>query len=199
MVRALCLAGFAGIYVDRRGYPDRAETLLAQLRDSIGPETVASQSGDQLLFALGPVSQRVLSSTDALSLEQERERLMNRACVLCQDGFLRRAPANPPEPWIATHTAVMRLINPGNQTRHVALVMQWRRLGPVENSVAVTGLTIDRQFAPPVEPGLLELEIDLPPGEHLLRFETTPRPVGLARMHPAWCATDVRLIERGKP
>ena len=101
-----------------------------------------------------------------------------------------------PEPWIATHSAVMRLINPGAQTRRVTLALQWQRLGPVENTVAVSGLTIDRHFAPTVEPGLLELDIDLPPGEHLLRFEAKPRPIGLARMHPAWCATLVQLIER---
>jgi hypothetical protein len=198
MVRALCLAEFKGIYVDRRGYPDRGERIIAELRVILGHEIVSSDRGEQVLFALGPTSGALCALEGAIQCTLERIRLMNRVCVLCQDGFLRRAPANPPEPWIATHTAVMRLINPGTQSRRVTLLMQWQRLGPVENAVAVTGSTlgVDRQLAPPVEPGPLQLEIDVPPGEHLLRFETTPRPIGLARMHPAWCATDVHLIER---
>ena len=53
------------------------------------------------------------------------------------------------------------------------------------------GGTVDR--SPPTEFERLELEIALPPGEHLVYFDATPKPVGLARMYCAWTATDVRL------
>jgi hypothetical protein len=33
----------------------------------------------------------------------------------------------------------------------------------------------------------------LPPGEHLLHFDATPKPLGLARMYCAWTTTEVRL------
>jgi phosphoglycerol transferase len=197
-VRALVLADFAGVYVDRRGYADRGDGILTELRGLLGPEVAASDSGEQLLFALAPAAQPLRSATDPVAWERDRERLMSRPCVLCQDGFLRWSPTNPPEPWRATHTAMIRLINPGERTRRVTLRMDWQRQITGDNEVTVTGprLSVDRRFALPTERAPFALDVDLPPGEHVLRFETTPKPLGLARMYTAWDATGVRLIER---
>jgi phosphoglycerol transferase len=196
MVRALALAEFAGVYIDRRGYADRAEPLLAELRAQHGPEVAVSDSGDQLLFTLAPAAQALRSTMAAADREREKSRLLNRPCALCQDGFLRWAPADPPVPWRATHSACIRLVNPGDQPRRVTLTMNWKRQGPSEKEVAVTGIGIDQRFALPHDRGPFALDVELPPGEHVLRFETTPKPFGPARMHAAWSGADIRLVER---
>jgi phosphoglycerol transferase len=196
MIRALALADFAGVYVDRRGYADRGESLLSELRMRLGPEVATSDSGDQLLFSLAPAAQALRSATPAADLEREKSRLLNRPCVLCQDGFLRRAPADPPEPWRATHTAFIRLVNPGDRCRRVTLMMNWQRQGPSEKEVSVSGIGVDQRFPLPAERKPFALDVDLPPGEHVLRFETTPKPFGPARMHVAWSGADIRLVER---
>jgi hypothetical protein len=198
LVRALALADFAGVYVDRRGYTDRAESLVGQLRTILGPEVAASDSGDQLLFSLASAAQGLRSSTPPAAWEAEKERLLNRPCVLCQDGFLKWAPANPPEPWRATHSACVRLVNPGDRLRRVTLVMDWWAQAGGDKEVTVTGpgAGVDQRFTLPREKAAFALDVDLPPGEHVLRFDTARRPLGFARMNPAWSATDVRLIER---
>jgi phosphoglycerol transferase len=195
MVRALCLAGFDGLYVDRRGYPDGGKCLLAELRALLGTELVVSDTGEQMLFSLAPAAQTIRSSLDARSLERERRRLLDRPCVLCQDGFLRWAPVSPPEPRRATHAATMRLINPGKERRRVTLSILWQRHTAHEIDVHVTcvALGVDRHECPPVERGAFALELDLPPGEHVLRFDSNPKPMGLPRMYTAWNATEVRL------
>jgi len=198
MVRALALADFAGVYVDRRGYADRGAGLLAELRPLLGPEVAASDSGDQVLFSLAPAARSLRSTLTAAALEAERSRLMNRPCALCQDGFFRWSPADPPEPWRATHTALIRLVNPGDKRRRVTLAMNCQRQGPSDKEVTVTGtsLGVDQRLPLPANRQPFALDLDLPPGEHVLRFDTMPRPFGLPRMHAAWSATDVRLIER---
>lgn len=198
MVRALCLAEFKGVYVDRRGFADRGARIIAELRTLLGHEIGSSDSGEQVVFALGPASDALWNSGDSVQLTLERTRLMNRVCAFCQDGFLRRAPANPPEPWIATHSAQMRLVNPGLTVRSVSLNMQWQRLGPVAVRVRVrsASLGMERELTPTIESCPFELAIELPPGEHVLHFDATPKPIGFARMHPAWCSTEVQLIER---
>jgi hypothetical protein len=197
-VRALVLADFAGVYIDRRGYADHADHMVTELRGLLGPEVATSDSGEQLLFSLAGAVQSLRSATDPAAWEHEKDRLINRPCVLCQDGFLRWSPKNPPEPWRATHSAQVRLVNPGERTRRVTLQSEWRRLGPTVKTVAVTGpsLGIDCHFTPPHDREPFSLDVDLPPGEHVLRFETTPKPLGFARMYAAWDATDLRLVER---
>ena len=198
MVRALALADFAGVYVDRRGFADRGEALVAELRTLLGPEVAASDPGEQLLFSLAPAVHRLRSSTPDAAWDAERARLMERPCVLCQNGFLRWTPSSPPEPWWATHTAHMRLVNPGDRPRRVTLAMNWQRQGPRDKDVRVTGdsLGVDRSFVVTDSRQPFALEVELPPGEHVLRFDTTPKPFGPARMHAAWSAADVRLVER---
>jgi phosphoglycerol transferase len=198
MARALALADFGGVYVDRRGYADRADALIGELRALLGPEVAASDSGDQILFSLAAAAQALRSAIAPAAWETEQERLLNRPCVLCQDGFLKWAPTNPPEPWRATHTVCVRLINPGGRARRVTLAMEWWGQGPPGKEVTLTGasLGIDRRVALPHDRAPFAVDVDLPPGEHVLRFDTAPKPFGLPRMNPAWSATNIRLVER---
>jgi phosphoglycerol transferase len=196
MVRSLALADFAGIYVDRRGYADHAEALLTELRSLLGPEVVASDSGDQLLFSLAPAVQSLRSTMPNAERNREKSRLLNRPCVLCTDGFLRWSIADPPEPWRATHSSRLRIINPADTPRRLTLAMNWQRLGPSEKDVAIAGLGVEKHLQLPAERQPFTLGLEVPPGEHVLRFDVSPKPFGPAHMHAAWAATDIRLIER---
>lgn len=51
-LNAIAQAGFSGIYIDRRGYADRAEHLEANLAALIGEVPLVSDSGEQSFFAL---------------------------------------------------------------------------------------------------------------------------------------------------
>lgn len=185
MVQALAATGFAGVYVDRRGFADSGAAVVAELRSLLGPEVAVSDAGRQLLFSLAGVAPTA-----------DGDRLLNRPCVLCQAGFLPWAPTSPPQPRRALHVAELRLVNPGDRPRRVTLSMRWHRVNPADLVVRVTGPGIDRDETPPADRSVWRVDLDLPPGEHLLRFEATPRPAGPARFHVAWDATDIRLIER---
>lgn len=197
LVRALVLADFAGVYVDRRGYADHGERVVADLRSLLGPEVATSDAGDQLLFALAPIAPSLRSATTPAAWEGEQTRLLNRPCLLCQDGFFRWAAADPPGARHATHSACVRLINPGDRPRRVTVAMNWVRQGPGDKVVRLTGPTlgVDQQVPLPKAPEPFALDVDLPPGEHVLRFDTRPKPFGLPRMHAGWSATALRLVE----
>jgi hypothetical protein len=193
MVRALCLAGFAGVYVDRRGYADHGDGVLAELRTLLGREAVSSGSGEQLLFRLDAATAALRATTSDAGWERAKDRLLTRPCVLCQDGFYPWAPTDPPEPRRAMYRATVRLINPGREPRRVALRMNWKQNSRVDVHICGPSIGLDVHAAPPVDFEPLALEVVLPPGEHLVQFDATPRPIGFARMYCAWIATDVRL------
>jgi phosphoglycerol transferase len=60
---ALVEAGFKGIQISRRGYPDNAEQLEAQLRELTGEEPIVSDDNQDLFFALQAAPER-LPATD---------------------------------------------------------------------------------------------------------------------------------------
>ncbi|HJZ91521.1 MAG TPA: hypothetical protein VKE40_11660 [Gemmataceae bacterium] len=195
MVSDLCLAGFSGVYVDRRGYADGGQAIIADLRRLLGPEVVSAPGGEQALFSLARAEGKLRSSIDSARWDQERERVLNRPCVLCQEGFFPWSAAEPAEPRRAMYRAALRLINPSSAPRRVKVTLNWERHAPREIDVHVRGPTLDfdRHYVPRVERQRVEFELRLPPGEHRLTLESTPEPVGLPRMHCAWTTTVVEL------
>jgi len=188
MIRALRTAGFAAVYVDRRGY-DGLDwiKLFAALSDRLGDPVVGRFIDDRALFRLAEVGEA-----------GDRDRLLNRPFVLFQRGFL---------PWVADgprralFEAQARLVNPDDRVRRVRLSMDWVRRGPADLTVRVSGAGVDRPEK--VTSGLrsVRFDFDLPPGEHVLRFDVTQPPPWPARFYVAWEATDVRLsvLDEGAP
>ena len=180
------------LYVDKRGYADSGEACANCERCSAPSWSFPIRRA--VAFSLTPAAKELHSSMDEKAWTLEKSRLLNRPCVLCQDGFHRWAPTTPPEPWRAMHRANMRLINPGDRNCRVVLSFLWECARGQENEIHLTceTLGLDRRETPPTERTRFELDLDLPPGEHVLRFDTTPKPIGLSRMFTAWTATDVR-------
>jgi phosphoglycerol transferase len=54
MVRMLALAGFGGISIDRKGYPNQSAALEAELARHLGVEPVVSRTGRHAFFHLAP-------------------------------------------------------------------------------------------------------------------------------------------------
>lgn len=54
MLKELCSAGFQGIYVNRAGYPDKAQALENALAMHLGPPAVVSPRQDLAFFVLSP-------------------------------------------------------------------------------------------------------------------------------------------------
>jgi hypothetical protein len=188
MVQALKTAGFAAIYLDRRGYdPGDADRLIAELRALVGEPVVVSESKDRLLFTLaGPTP------------EGDRDRLLNRPFALFQRGFL---PWAGDEPRRALYEAEVRLVNPDDRVRRVTVSMKWRRRGPTEVTVRVTGPGIDQVRTPSAGREEVTFDLELLSGTHFLKFDSTQRPPWPARFYVAWEATDVRLtvLDGGPP
>jgi len=198
MIRALALSGFAAVYVDRRGFADEGKALIDEMHRLLGREMLASDSGEQLLFSLEPIAKSLRDTLDAVTLEREKNRLLNRPCVLLQDGFFPWAPVTPPEPRRAQHSSTMRLMNPGKESRQVSLSMNWQRRTShnLEVHVFSPTLSLGRHETVPDERTAFVMDFELPPGEHLLRCDATPKPIGFFRLHVAWSATDIRLTTR---
>src|SRR5262249_32879108 len=146
--------------------------------------------------SLARADSRLRSSIAPPRWDHERERVLKRPCVLCQEGFFPWSAAEPGEPRRAMYRATLRLINPSDESRRVTITLNWERHVPREIDVHVhwSTLDFDRRCIPTAARQRVEFELMLPPGEHQLTFDSTPTPVGLPRFHCAWTTSEVGLI-----
>jgi phosphoglycerol transferase len=68
MLRTLALAGFSGVYVDRRGYSDGASALETGLAHLLATDPLVSADGTRVFFDMTPYIERLQSSPAEWSL-----------------------------------------------------------------------------------------------------------------------------------
>ena len=198
MVRALAVAGFSGIYVDRRGYGDHGAAILAELKELTAAEAITSGTGNAVFFSLDGYAAKLQVTVAAAELESSKVRLLERPCVLMQDGFYYWPPTEAHAKRWAGHRATMRLVNPATTTKRVTLQFTARRTTATPLEMTVIGVTtgIDIRLSITDKTPPTRLEIDLPPGEHVLSFKADHAPLTLpAFIILAWYAQDVSVME----
>jgi len=86
MARRLALAGFAGIWVDRWGYPDTAPrpwpTLEAELRAATGSELSVSSAGRYSFVGLAQLRSRIAAAMSPDALASARREALDAAVLL---------------------------------------------------------------------------------------------------------------------
>jgi hypothetical protein len=185
VVDAAAAAGFAGLYVDRFGYSDRAGTLEREVRGQLGSEPLVSQSGRHSFFDLRAHRRRLEAARPPATLAAFRRAVLEPFGYE-RSGFIRLEPAGGTWfAWARRATPELRIVNPADVPRTAVLEASLDRVGgpPAEVVVAFPG-------AAPVTyrtPAPLRRELSLPPGETVIRFSTAAPEVPAAevnRMRP---------------
>jgi hypothetical protein len=181
VVDAATAAGFAGLYVDRFGYPDRAAALEGEIRGRLGSEPLVSQSGRHSFFDLRAYRQRLEAARPAATLAAFRRAALYPFGYK-RSGFIRLEPTGGAwVAWARRATPELRIVNPTNVSRTAVFEATLDRVGgpPAEVIVAFPGA------APATyrTPAPLRRELSLPPGETIIRFRTAAPEVPAARVN----------------
>jgi phosphoglycerol transferase len=175
MLKALVLAGFRGLYVDRRGFGvDEWQQLEKHLSAALGPARVTSADGWQSLFDLGDYTARLRAECSPAEWERQRERVLTLPRVLFREGFLANVGPDLKPPRWCRGKGTLVLLNPGNQPRQMELVLgcmsHWEKVFPVEVASDLAGLT----GVAPAGGGTLTCRFTLPPGRFPVRLTARP-------------------------
>src|SRR5690606_2073640 len=73
LVAGAAAAGFEGIYVDRRGYADGGDNLLAGLARESGAQPIVSDDGELSFFDLRPAQARLRDSVSPAMLDAGKD------------------------------------------------------------------------------------------------------------------------------
>jgi phosphoglycerol transferase len=171
VVDAATAAGFAGLYVDRFGYPDRAAALEREIRSRVGSEPLVNQSGRHSFFDLRAYRQRLEAAQPPARVAAFRRAVLE-PFEYERNGFIRLEPSGGKRfAWARRATPELRIVNDTDVSRTAVFEATLDRVGaPAPAAVVVTF-----PGAAPVTyrtPAPIRRELSLPPGETVIRFST---------------------------
>jgi phosphoglycerol transferase len=174
MAEALALAGYAGVWVDRRGYADGGAVVEAGLACETGQPPLVSDNGRLSFFPLGGYAERLQRRDSPEGSQARREELLEPLLFGWQDDFYAgEADATHSWRWCGPHGRLL-VFNTSERPRRVALSL----------SVAAVGLPSRR---PPllsirspcfwdrmelsVAPLAVTHDVVVPPGKTVVEFD----------------------------
>jgi phosphoglycerol transferase len=168
MVETLSLAGFHGIYVDRRGVAD-ARALEAALSPLLGKPR-SNAAGDLQFFSLVPVTAR-LQGTPAWA---DRQSVTRRVAVRWSGFYAKERAGARTWRWSAGKSEI-HLVNPDDEPRNVHVRMTLYAISPRVPRLHISGAaraSFDLVKSRPV----FETTLSVPQGGAKLIFESDGKP-----------------------
>lgn len=158
LVRRLEEYGFAALYLNRKGFEDRADQILKELAAMGYDRSIHSRLGNQVVVLLRP--------SDRPRLPLARVPTYGRGWHLLPDNGVR---------W-AYEDAVMSFYNPFDEPITIDLNLALMAVGPRRLSLTHEGRTVGALKADQVEQVLRVAELVLPPGVNRFRVESDEPP-----------------------
>ena len=173
-LRSLADLGFGGVLVDRDGYADRGAGIEAAFHDELGVAPLVSEDGRLTFFDVTDYARRRHASMSPEELASDREIAAHPLSILWDGGCygVEYNETKKPFRW-CRKTGELRIRNDASFQRKASIHMKfYAARAPAR--LRLDGLLsgqLDLTGAAP-----LDREIDVPPGEYIVRFDCDGRP-----------------------
>lgn len=168
-LEAISLAGFSGVYVDRKGYTDDGADLEAKLRGLLGEDPLISANKQMSFFDLGPYNSRLAAKYGGTLPSQRQLALSPLTPEWTRGCSTLEGAAEFNWRWCSSEGELV-INNPLNQERRVRLEMGMATGYEEPARLSLSGDLISDQFKININPTAYSKEITLPPGRHVIRF-----------------------------
>jgi phosphoglycerol transferase len=175
MVEALSATGFAGILLDRFGYPDNGREIESALTALLGGPALASSDRRYAFFSLLPHVARTEASLTFAERAQRRQRALESVTWRWMDGFYRaeRGPRGEFH-WCADHAEVLLESNAdGPRTIDLRMILT---AGSPPVQVSLDGDLLSERLLIPSGGTRFSRRLGISPGSHLLHFSVLGPP-----------------------
>ena len=174
MLRALALAGFSGVYVDRAGYADGGAAVEAGLAEAGGARPIEGAGGRLAFFDLTPYAAALRRDLGPDRWAAEFESALRPMVVTWRGGFYgREEGAGVTWHW-SGGSGEIRIANPSGRPRRVELSMGLATAEQRPARVWVEGPGVATEW--PADSSQ-RLELTVPPDGATLRFRSDARAV----------------------
>lgn len=181
MVERLVYAGFDGIWVDRRGYPDRAAGLEQRLTAATGAIPFASEDGTYAFFPLRLARYRLQKGVGADAWKAREEDALGSLLVSWRSGFSGAEQEGGRQVrWGSRGGEILvHNLSPRPRAAVIRFEVETGRDDPSE--LAISGDLLTERIPLGADPLLVERRVMVPPGTHAIRFHSSARPVDAPR------------------
>jgi phosphoglycerol transferase len=179
VLETLAIAGFNGLYIDRYGYPDRAEDLEAKLQKLLGVPPLVSPNERLSFFDLQEYRTRLQAGFSS----EELRRLSDKAFPVSlrfakgfyppEEGSWGPLPQNQWR-WCLNHGELI-LENPREARREATLEMVVEAAVQEPAKLHIKGAGRDETVALGSGPVRIALPLSLPPGKSVIDLKTDAR------------------------
>ena len=170
LLRDVATAGFDGLYIDRRGYADRAEALVAEATDVLGTGPMASDNDDLVFFDLRPYARSVEAQLGS-SFPDAQAAIIEPPRVRTVDGFYTTEYFPTEQAW-SRGTAELRVENDTSSPVRYTVTFQTTAAVPGDWTLHVAGDGVDLDLPLSNVPTPTSFTIEAPPGTSTLHLSS---------------------------
>jgi len=182
-------AGFAGLYVDRDGFPDGARQMRAELKKRVGDPALSSETGRMLFYDFRDYARRWRESTPLAEVRAVETRVARPLFVTWGSGF-----STPYGPGLyfpqlegftyvrnARKVSVLSVMNPAPSPRRITIHFTARLLSAGAGNLRVSGDGVDLRSKITDGGTPLTVTAEIKPGTTRFRFSTDGPEVSVFR------------------
>jgi phosphoglycerol transferase len=179
VARAVAVAGFAAVYVDRTGYADNGVAVDNSLRALVGPPIVTSSNGTLELYDLRPLAAQLHGQFPPAELASLSYAALHQVTVTYGSGFYLQENSSTQVWRWASGRSQIELMNPDSRPRDLRFQGVVVTPGTIPSSVTIAGGGVSETFSTTSAGTPLSLVLRVPPGKSVINLTTNaPRQPG---------------------
>lgn len=168
-LEAISVAGFSGVYVDRKGYTDYGTDLEAKLGSLLAVEPLISANKQMSFFDLGAYNSKLAAKYGGTLPSQRQLALSPLTPEWTRGCSTLEGEAELNWRWCSSEGELV-IDNTVNQERRVRLEMGLATGYEEAANLSLSGDLISEQLKINLKPTVYSKMITLPPGRHVIRF-----------------------------
>ena len=175
-LETISLAGFSGVYLDRKGYLDNGARLEAKLRSLLGIEPLVSANNQMSFFNLGGYNSKLAEEYGG-ELESKRQMVLHPVSVEWTGGFSGLEISGENNWHWCSSQGELVIDNTLGEERKLKLEMGLATGYEELANLSLDGPLVSEKLKINMQPTSYSKTITVPPGRHIVRFACDAKPV----------------------
>lgn len=175
MVDTLCFSGFAGLWVDRRGFAEDGAVIVADLSSALGTPPLASGSGRFVFFDLLARAQALRQRLSRQEWAMREDASLHPVLAAWEEGFYGLEGSGAGAWRWCSGEGRLGVLHRSPRIRRAT--MRMRLVAPGKERVTIEGLGSREEVVADEKGGTCEITMEVPPGRHWLTFSCPASPV----------------------
>lgn len=172
LLKTISLSGFNGIYIDRYGYIDQANSLIKDISNRLGEQPTYSENQRLAFFSLLKFNSLLKMDYTPRGYGLAKEEALSPLSILWKGGFYDLETSSQGTWHWCSSTGELELDNFSDKSKIVKLQMSLASGYPDKSHLTINGsnfsdtVTISSELTP------YEKTISIPPGKYLIKFSS---------------------------